>query len=99
MYADLRIIETIEQLPATADEYFQMYYNRAHTLPIVTKEINERVLEELRLAFFKYPDRTKRITDIAGVLTIALKAKDYTHKHEKHKENQFIENDIQNTLV
>jgi len=69
----MTIFKSIDQLPATAKEYFDFYHNRAFS-ELVGQGDLENILKELRLAYVKYSDRRNRIEAIAGVLKKGINA-------------------------
>ena len=75
-YWELNTIHSkLEDLPQTDQEYFELYRTRAHNLSTVTKTINQKILEELRLAYQKYPIQRGRIAEMAKILKIAVNSK------------------------
>jgi len=64
------------QLPASADDYFKNYHDRAMGMFYVGYNELEKALIELRLAYIAYPERRARIVAISGVVKSGLAKKE-----------------------
>ena len=70
----MQIFTTLQDFPITSEEYYKHYHERAfdQNYPIITTRDMESILNELRLAFKKYPDQKHRVSQMAIPIKVYL---------------------------